>query len=153
MRYLPALLAAVLVMCLASPGSAQEWTFEQMEVWAFQLSCHEKWQTHDIPGHLACLHDDYKGWWGAAPVPLGKSEARLRHYHEVTDIAVLDLRPLDIIVNGNMAVVHYLGAAIETGDTEATWFRCTDVLVKKNGAWSWIADNCGPDARTVGSDD
>ena len=153
MRYLPASLAAVLVVCLASPGSAQEWSADQMEVWAFQLSCFEKWQTHDIPGHLACLHDDYKGWGDADPAPLGKSEAWLRHYHEVNDISLLDLRPLDIIVKGNMAVVHYLGAQVETGDTEAAWFRCTDVLVKENGAWSWIADNCGLDGRTVGSDD
>ena len=138
----PMVVAAIVFAAL--PCSAQEWSAEQEEVWAFQQSCFQKWQTHDIPGHLACLHKDYKGWGDTEAAPLGKSEALVRHFHGVTDISVLQLRPLDIIVKEDMAVVHYLGAQVEPGDTQITWFRCTDVLVKENGVWSWIADNCGP---------
>ena len=56
------------------------------------------------------------------------------------------LRPIDIKVHGDFAVVHYFYVEVlvdADGEETTEKGRWTDVLMKQNGKWVWIADHGG----------
>ena len=70
-----------------------------------------------------------------------------RALFETTEMRVQDVRPIAIRVHGDTAVAHYYLQTVVRGqdgqDVEER-VRFTDVLMKDNGRWQWIADHGGP---------
>ncbi len=141
-------LFVVLLLIIPLSAQAQEWTTEQMEVWNRIVSCQ---QLEDVDAYLACHHKDYVGWWSDDPVPIhfsnetkklffesAKKQGRLNQLNE--------LKPLHIMIHGNVAIVHYmLMETISRFDEplEVNWINWTDILLKEGGQWYWIADHGG----------
>ena len=138
-------LAAVVV----SPhASAQELSPTQSEVWQFIIDCDEHFMNENAEGILNCFHDDFSGWLYGDTVPRTKSSVQkfLPVDFESTEPMASDLRPISIRVFGNFAVAHYfLAWAYRDADGEVVRERMiwTDVLLRENGRWSWIADHGG----------
>ena len=136
------LTAAALV--IAAPTSAQEWTAEQQDVWEFEQAC---WAAQELEVIMNCFHDDFKGWGLDATVPTTKEDRTpfFARGLETDEQVFLSLQPVHIHVRGNAAtalyLVTYTNRNRETGVETTLTERWTDILVREDGRWRWIADH------------
>ena len=97
------------------------------------------------------IADDFSGWPNSSPSPRSKESIRMWNKVESSMGTGVEheLYPLSIVVHGDTAVAHYLYSsanADEDGEIEITHGRYTDVLVRVDGEWKFIAWSCGSDS-------
>ena len=140
------LIALAVVIFMPLTAQAQQWTAAQQEVWEFEETC---WATQDLEALMACFHDDFLGWGVGYPVPTSKADRRPRFARdlETEDIVYLNLKPLDVRVLDNVAIVLYLATYTSknkaTGKETTVTERWTDICLKEDNRWTWIADDGG----------
>ena len=127
-------------------AQAQQWTTEQQEVWEFEMGCQE-----GRDAFLACFHDDYVAWAdGSFSVPITHADqmALQRRWYNANEVVWFHMKPMAINVQGNLAVVLLVGTWTTrdktTGEETTSTQRWSDVSVKENGRWYWLADHGGP---------
>ncbi len=136
-------------LLIASPAAvlAGDWSPEQKEVWDAILTCDGHFQSKDEAAIMDCIHDDFSGWLYSQPVPRGKDSfsSVSIYFMKSRETVASELRPIDILVYGNFAVAHYFYVQVSKGPEgeEVEQGRWTDVLVKEDGKWRWIADHGG----------
>ena len=141
-RTICALIAASLA---ATPASAQEWSDEQSEVWAWIVSA---WDEHSDPGTWAeVLDEDGYGMNGSYPVPTSQAEMARGAAKFGAEGKVLHHRldPLAVTVSGDTAVVYYYAGITEEnfkGERENNTDKCADVLIKREGDWRFLGWHC-----------
>ncbi len=148
-------LIAVLILLTPTATFAQDWTTEERQVLDRVEQCIDFFNTDQFDGIMDCIHDDFSGWVYGDPVLRGKNNfATLgRFFMENLSTSAAEFRPLDVMVLGDVAVVHYYTYTIYDGSMNVSRDRWTDILVKEDdGAWRWIADHGGTDS-TSGSGD
>lgn len=129
---------------------AQEAANDQADVWAViegEWNAAEKGDKN-WPDRL--LADDFVGWSADAPAPRSKSSTKMwyRFGEEMGKMVAHELYPLSIVVNGDVAVAHYLYSSAykpKNGEIEMTNGRYTDVLVKTEDGWKFLAWHGGDD--------
>ncbi len=138
--------AFALAVFLPLAAQAQQWTTEQQEVWDFEMGCGE-----GRDAFLACYHDDYVAWGdGSFSVPVNHADqmARQGRRFDTNQTVWSHMKPMAIDVHGNLAVVllvvTWTSQNHVTGEETTRTERWTDVCVKENGRWYWIADHGGP---------
>ncbi len=143
-----ALATAVVVALLSAPAPipAQQWSAEQQEVLEFELGCQankEAW--------LDCFHEDYVAWGnGNLGVPVNKDDvvAIGGRSWDVDEVLLVHLKVLDINVRGNLAIALVVYTETlrngDTGEVTTVSTRWTDVCLKEDGRWAWIADHGSP---------
>lgn len=135
------LVSTLLLPILASAG---EWSKEQQEVLKFEKACLLAQTADNLMG---CFHEDYTGWGQDYQVPLSKADRRSSVVYDFSafDRELMVFKPLSVIVKGNMAVISYIESDRFTNKTtkEVSFYtgRWTDVCIKENGKWTWIADH------------
>jgi hypothetical protein len=135
---------------IAAPTSAQEWTAEEREVWAFEMECSAMSAADRV---AQCFHEAYTGWYAGDPIPvdLDDQEVSNRYWAQGEFVSA---RPLMITVVDNVAVVHLMirtAVPQPDGSTILEWSRWTDVLLNDGGRWGWIAD-AGGEVKLYGGD-
>jgi hypothetical protein len=123
--------------------SAQEWSPEQQEVLEFELSCQESKEAW-----IDCFHEDYAAWADMSlGVPFNKADnvAIGGPPWDANEQLLVHLKPVEITVKGNVAValVVYTNTNRnrDTGEVVTTTMAWTDICIKENGRWYWIADH------------
>ena len=145
--HLPISLAFVTL--LVSPQIyAQELSPAQRELWQALEACVDNFVNEDLEGVLDCIHYDFSGWQYGDAVPRNKDyfEKFSPLDFESTEVLAHELRPISIRVFGDFAVAHYSSvSAIRGADGEIVRERArwTDVLIRENGRWRWVADHGG----------
>jgi len=125
-------------------AQAQDWSAEQQEVWAWEKSC---WESDDLEYSMTCFHEDFVGWGSSKLTPTCKTDRRasFSRSFETTDTVWRHLKPLHIKVHGDVAVLIYIAVVTDkdkaTGKETTSTELWTDIAVKENGAWAWIADH------------
>ena len=143
------LFAVVVSLCLApSPILAQEWSAAQKDVWDNVQAYWEKLAQGDLEGFTAYFHPDYRGWGYNSPMPGDKATARkfLGHSFKTTKTLVYDIKPAEIRIHGNVAIVHYFFTDISKdaeGKEKSSSGRWTDILLKQGDRWVMVADHGG----------
>lgn len=145
--FLPAILLALLISpagSLLAQGSddAAVWSLIE-EQWDAQQRGDQKWVNR-------LLAPDFAGWAYDSPAPRDKGSTRMWNNFQSkhSDGKAHELYPLSIVVHGDMAIAHYLYTnAVENaqGKLEVSNGRYTDVLVRIDGAWKFIAWHGGDD--------
>ncbi len=140
---------AALLVALPSVVRAGEWSAEQKEVWEAIETCASHFEAKDEEAVLDCIHDDFSGCLYSQPVPRSKAsfEKVGLYFMKTRDIVASDLRPIDIMVYGNFAIAHYFFVEVskdQNGKESTEQGRWTDILIKEDGKWRWIADHGGP---------
>ena len=123
---------------------------DEASVWSF---IQEQWQASadkDMAAFEATLHDRLMSWSMQVPTPRDKAATMKwqRYSTENSTELVRELVPLGIIVEGNVAVAHYIySVASENrdGERETTHGRYTDVLVRDGDGWMFLAWQGGDD--------
>ena len=134
----------------AAPASAQSWSAEQQEVWNFELSQWKRSMAKDHTWVEELTHPAALIWSNAAPAPQNKASlARWERYNSGSSTTLeQEIFPLGIVVQGNVAVVHYrytMATEDLKKDRKTVNGRYTDVLIKEGGRWQFIGWAGGDD--------
>ena len=98
----------------------------------------------------AMLTANFMGWAKSSPAPRSRnSNSQWRRFGEqIGRVVRYELYPLSITINGDVAVAHYLySTAFEPkeGEIEMANGRYTDVLVRTEDGWKFLAWHGGDD--------
>ena len=143
------LFAGVCLIGIASSAFAQGdsdpadvWAVVE-EVWNSDEKGDKKW-----PDKL--LTNEFVGWGNSSPAPRGKESIKMwdRFEDQLGKTVAHELYPLSIVVRGDVAVAHYLYTVAyedKDGDIETSNGRYTDVLVRTDSGWKFLAWHGGQD--------
>ena len=97
------------------------------------------------------LTQDFMGWGKSSPAPRSKrSNSQWRRFNEQMGRVVrYELYPLSITVHGDVAIAHYLYSTAfkkKDGEIEMSNGRYTDVLVRTEDGWKFLAWHGGDDS-------
>ena len=138
----------------AGPATAQDAATnaadESADVWA---TVEDQWDADkkgDKKWTDRMLHEDFSGWGKDSPAPRSKTSTQMwdRFSDEQGNIVEHELYPLAIVVNGDVAIAHYLyTSAYQDKDdkVEINNGRYTDILVRTENGWKFIAWHGGED--------
>jgi len=96
------------------------------------------------------LTQDFMGWGKTSPAPRTKSSnSQWRRFaDQMGEVVRYELYPMSITIHGDVAIAHYLySTAFENkdGDIEMSNGRYTDVLVRTEDGWKFLAWHGGDD--------
>ena len=122
--------------------SANVWSLIEEE-WNADEKGDKKW-----PDRL--LTDDFAGWGKNAPTPRDKESTKMwdRFNDQTGKMLAHELYPLSIIVHDDVAVAHYLYTSAtqsKDGEIETSNGRYTDILVRTDDGWKFLAWHGGDD--------
>lgn len=129
---------------------AQDDADDQADVWAVieqQWNAEEKGDKKWIDRLLA---DEFAGWVKESPAPRSKSATKMwdRFSDSLGEMVAHELYPLAIVIYGDVAVAHYLYSQAfkdKNGDVEISNGRYSDVLVRTEDGWKFLAWHGGDD--------
>lgn len=134
----------------AQAAADQQTADDYVEVWSVIEEQWEASQRGDRRWVEEVLSGDFKGWPKNSPAPRDKASTRLWNDFGAKQSKGLahELYPLATVIHGNTAVAHYLytnASENKEGETEVENGRYTDVLVRIDGEWKFIAWHGGAD--------
>jgi len=140
--------AAFLMM--SATAIAQDSDNDQADVWATVEGQWDSEEKGDKKWMELLLAENFSGWGRASPAPRSKSSSIMwdRFNDGQGQMIAHELYPLAIVVEGDLAVAHYLySSAYEDKDEEVEMSngRYTDVLVRTDDGWKFIAWHGGDD--------
>lgn len=96
------------------------------------------------------LTDDFMGWGNNSPAPRSKTSTSnwSRFRAEMGRVVRYEIYPLSITIHGDVAVAHYLYSSAfknKKGEIEMSDGRYTDILVRSEDGWKFIAWHGGDD--------
>jgi len=135
---------------LVSATMAQDTTDDEADV---VLAIEREWeatQKGDQDEIDDMLTQNFMGWGKSSPAPRSKnSNSQWRRFGEQMGRVVrYELYPQSITVHGDVAIAHYLySTAFKSEDGEITMAngRYTDVLVRTEDGWKFVAWHGGDD--------
>ena len=137
--------AASLALCgFTGAAAAQGWSAEQQEIWAFEQQQWKMSAAKDLSWIDTMVHPNMRFWETGSPMP--RDKASLKHWSrfmsENSTVLNQEIFPIAATITGNIAVVqyHYMIASENyKKERETVTGRYTDVLIKENGRWMFIA--------------
>ena len=140
---------AILIIIPATPLPAQS-NNDEAAVWA---TVEQQWRAvkrGDSKWIEELLSADFVGWPKESPAPRNKTSMRVWTEFGLRQGELLEyeLYPQSIVVHGDMAVVHYLYTTADKpkgGDLATRNGRYTDILVRADSGWKFIAWHGGDD--------
>lgn len=123
---------------------------DQAEVWALIEEVWNADEDGDRNWPDLLLADDFSGWNKNAPVPRIKSSIKMwdRFNDQLGKMVAHELYSYSIVIHGDVAVAHYLySSAFKSRDGEISQSngRYTDVLVRSEDSWKFLAWHGGDD--------
>ena len=117
------------------------------------LTIEREWEANRKGDHDAVedmLADNFMGWSKISPAPRSKNSTLkwMRLSQEVGKVLRFELYPLWVTVNENVAVAHYsYSTAVKKkdGDIEMNSGRYTDILIRSDEGWKFLAWHGGRD--------
>ena len=136
-------------LCFSS-AIAQDMRDDEADV---LLTIEKEWEAalkNDHDEVDAMLADNFMGWSKSSPAPRTKrSSSKWRQLEEsMGRILRYELYPLSITVDGDVAIAHYLYSQAfkpKDGEIEITNGRYTDVLIRSEDGWKFLAWHGGDD--------
>ena len=150
MNFYTKLLLILVGSTLFSAASAQDDTDDEADV---LLTIEREWEASrkgDQDKIDDMLTADFMGWSKDSPAPRSKTSTSnwSRFSSQMGRIVRYELYPLSITVRGDVAVAHYLYSTAfkdKDGEIEMANGRYTDVLVRTEEGWKFVAWHGGDD--------
>jgi ketosteroid isomerase-like protein len=141
---------AAISLAMAGAASAQDEPNDEADVWATIEDQWEAQENDDDSWMDRLLMEDFSGWAKNSPAPRSKSSTKM--WDRVTDdqgeTIEHELYPYRIVVHDDVAVAHYFyTSAFQDKDdkVEISNGRYTDILVRTDDGWKFIAWHGGDD--------
>jgi ketosteroid isomerase-like protein len=140
----------VTALLLAGTAIAQDEHKDETDVW---IAVEAQWDANENGDKNwidRMLMDSFYAWSKGTPAPRSKSSTRMwdRFDSEQGKIVAHELYPLEIVVEGDTAIVHYLYSSAyqsKEKDVKTTHGRYTDILVRTEDGWKFIGWHGGDD--------
>jgi hypothetical protein len=145
-------LCIAVLVALAAPAWAQTWTPEQEEVWKFEQKQWQMSKDADLTWIDTMVHPNLRYWEVGEPMPRDKASlARWNKYSSANSkVLEQELFPISATITGNVAVVQYHYQVARENykkERETVTGHYTDILLKENGTWKFIAWEGGDDPK------
>ncbi len=129
---------------------AQEASDDSADVWAAVEAAWEADEKGDKRWVDRMLTDDFAGWSKNSPAPRSKDSTAMwdRFSDQQGKSLAHELYPLSIVVHDDIAIAHYLYTNAyedKKDELEMSNGRYTDVLVRTDDGWRFIAWHGGDD--------
>ncbi len=140
----------VTALLLVGTAIAQDERDDATDVW---IAIEAQWDANENGDKKwidRMLMDRFYGWGKDNPAPRSKSSTRKweRFNTQQGKVVAHELYPLEIVVEGDTAIVHYLYSSAyedKKGDVETNHGRYTDILVRTADGWKFIGWHGGDD--------
>ena len=147
-----AALALGTLLALGGSASAQTWNAEQQEIWAFEQQQWQMSKDKDSSWIEKMVHPNVRYWDVGQPAPQDRASLARWNRFTTANSTVLEqeLFPISVTITGNVAVAQYTYQVARENykkEREMATGRYTDVLLKENGAWKFIAWAGGDDPK------
>ena len=147
-------LAMLLSITIAGPASAQTqtWTPEEQELWKVEAQQWQMSKDKDATWIETMTHPRLRYWDTGEPMPQDKASlSRWTRYTSAnTTTLEQELVPISATITGNVAVVQYYYRVARENykkERETVTGHYTDILVKENGRWLFLAWAGGDDPK------
>lgn len=123
---------------------------DQADVWAIVEAQWSAEANEQNRWHEKYLTEDFSGWGKNSPAPRSRTSTMMwdRYTDKQGSLEEYELYPLAIVVHDDVAVAHYLYSSAyedKDGESEITNGRYTDVLVRTDDGWKFLAWHGGGD--------
>jgi len=140
------------VLALAGSATAQTWTAEQQEIWKFEQQQWQMEKDHDASWIETMVHPNLRYWGVGSPVPQDRASLTRWNRYTSASSTVLEqeLYPIGATITGTVAVVQYryqIARENYKKERETVFGHYTDILIKENGKWLFIAWEGGDDPK------
>ena len=145
--------AISLALCaFAGAASAQTWTAEQQEIWKFEEQQWKMEAAKDASWMDTMVHPNLKYWSTGQSMPRDKASLKRWSRVDYEDYTVREheIFPIAATITGNVAVVQYrymMATENYKKERETATGHYTDVLIKENGRWLFLAWEGGDDPK------
>ena len=137
--------AVSIALCgFAGTAGAQTWSAEQQELWQLEQQQWKMSAAKDLSWIDTMVHPNMRYWGIGSPMP--RDKASLKHWSrfdsESSTVLQQEIFPISATITGNVAVLqyHYMVASENyKKERETVTGQYTDVLIKENGRWTFIA--------------
>ena len=141
---------SVTALLLFTSANAQDGRDDGTDVWIAVEAQWDAEETGDKKWIDQMLADNFYGWGKGTPAPRSKSSTKMwdRFNDEQGEMVAHELYPLEIVVEGDTAVVHYLYSSAyksKDGDVKTNHGRFTDILVRTTDGWRFLGWHGGDD--------
>lgn len=148
--YVFKLFIAMMFLSASQFASAQSKIEDEANVWATVESQWTAVVKEDKKWPDRLLADDFSGWGNDSPAPRNKASVKMwnRFNSDLGKMIAHELYPLSIIVNGDVAIAHYLYSSIsesKKGEIERNNGRYSDILIRTDDGWKFLAWHGGDD--------
>jgi len=153
MKKLLALAAVMLgLSAFAGVADAQSWNADQQEIWKLEEQQWKMAADKDLSWIDTMVHPNLRYWETGAAMPRDRKSLKhwARYDSDNSTVLEQEILPISATITGNVAVVqyHYIVAS-ENQKKERTreTGHYTDVLIKQDGRWMFIAWAGGEDSK------
>ncbi len=125
----------------------EHWNGEQKEVWGNLETHWEKLLAGNVDEFLKFIHPQFIGYGHESPLPVDRPwlEKWVGFWSKSTKIAICELRPIDIRMHGEIAILQYFIFTIEinqaSGKVKHVIRRYTMTWKKQPDRWVVIASH------------
>lgn len=144
----------LLASLLLSPASclAQKWSESELAVFETIKGQWNAVMKQEYEKAKKYLHESHLGWDYREPIPRNKEavDKWSRYLGEDAKLNLIELAPVGFVIQGNTAVAHYyysLAVEPKEGPRKTMHGRFTDILIKTDMGWKFIAWHGGDDPR------
>ena len=132
------------LVAFAGAAPAQSWSPEQQEIWKLEEQQWKMAAAEDDSWMDTMVHPNLRFWETGGPMPRDRNSLKhwARHNNDGSNVLEQELFPISVTITGNVAVVqyHYMIARENLKkERETVTGHYTDVLIKENGKWLFIA--------------
>jgi len=141
---------ATLSLLLAGVTSAQDIQDDEADVWS---TIEDQWESEENGNKDwidRLLVDEFSGWPKNSPAPRSKASTRMwdRFSDDQGKTIEHELYPYRIVVHDDVAVAHYYYTSAfqdKDDEVEVSNGRYTDILVRSENGWKFLAWHGGDD--------
>lgn len=145
-------LLAVLGAAVVQPLTAQQWSSQEQEVLDDLVECWDLWMEGIRSGSpeqwISQCSTPESTYWGAQDGAPNDNEAIRRSWAMIStqDLGWVDIRPVKLTVQGDLAVLHFYGYwRAPAGDGEVvTEAKRTEVFRRIDGQWKLLVGHGTP---------
>jgi hypothetical protein len=136
----------------AGAAAAQSWTAEQQEIWKLEEQQWKMAAAEDDSWMDTMVHPNLRFWETGGPMPRDRSSLKhwARHNNDSSNVLEQEIFPISATITGSVAVVQYhymISRENVKKERETVTGHYTDVLIKENGRWLFIAWAGGDDPK------
>ena len=153
MQKLLAIVAISLGITLfTGPAFAQTWSTEQQELWKLEEQQWKMAAAKDTSWMDTMVHPNLRYWETGDTMPRDRASLKrwARYNTENSTVLEQEIFPISATITGNVAVMQYhyiIASENHKKERKTVTGRYTDVLVKENGRWLFVAWAGGDDSE------